>query len=195
MKTDPALLIVDVQKDFCPGGSLAVAGGDKIIANLNIYIDSFSRRRFPIFFTRDWHPQVTRHFKKQGGIWPDHCVQNTEGAKFHTKLNVPQGGIVLSKGMDPESDDYSAFNSEDRNGKKFPQILRDLGIQALYVGGLATDYCIKSTVLDALDAKVAVNVLKDAIKGVDVNPGDSQKAIDEMVAKGATLMTTNGLGF
>jgi len=188
-----ALIIVDVQKDFCPGGALSVQDGDMIIPNLNKYTDIFIQKRLPVFFTRDWHPEDTGHFKRCGGLWPDHCVQNTPGAELHQELRIPKEAKILSKGMDPDQDSYSAFDCLDDKNNNFLNLLRDSEVEALYVGGLATDYCVKSTVLDALKAGFSVNILADAIKGVDLKPGDSQSALDDMVSKGADLTTIDRL--
>lgn len=189
MKFKKALLIVDVQNDFCPGGTLAVPEGDKIIPTLNKYIKIFSERKLPIFASRDWHPKKTNHFKKFGGVWPVHCVQNTKGAQFHPKLKLPQEAIILYKGMDPEEDSYSAFQARDRNGMDFLNLLKYLGVEQLYVGGLATDYCVKSSVIDALKNGFKVRLLMDAIKGVNFKPRDSEEAIKEMVKNGAKKIT------
>jgi len=188
MKLKKALLIVDVQNDFCPGGKLAVPQGDKIVPVLNKYIKIFSQKKLPIFFSRDWHPQKTSHFKKFGGIWPVHCVQNTKGAEFHPKLKIPKEAIIISKGMDPQKDSYSAFDGEDRYGQSLYNILMILGIKELYIGGLATDYCVKATVLEALKRGFKVKLLLDGIKGVDIKPKDSFEAIEEMKQKGAVLV-------
>jgi nicotinamidase/pyrazinamidase len=189
MKLKKALLIVDVQNDFCPGGALAVPEGDKIIPNLNKYIKIFSQKKLPVFASHDWHPKKTRHFKKFGGIWPVHCVQNTKGARFHPRLKLPKETIIISKGQDPQKDAYSAFQAQDANGMDFLALLKYLGIQALYVGGLATDYCVKSSALDATRSGFKVRLLTDAIKGVDLKPGDSEEAIKEMVKNGVKLIT------
>lgn len=189
MKLKKALLIVDVQNDFCPGGTLAVPEGDKIIANLNKYIKIFSQKKLPIFASRDWHPKKTKHFKKFGGLWPAHCVQNTKGAQFHPKLKLPKETIILSKGMNPEEDSYSAFQAEDLNGMSFLNLLKIFGIEELYVGGLATDYCVKSSVIDALKNGFKIKILMDAIRGVDLKKGDSKKAIQEMTENGAKKIT------
>lgn len=185
MKLKKALLVVDAQNDFCPGGALAVPQGNKIIPNINKYIKIFSKNKLPIFVTRDWHPKKTAHFKKFGGVWPVHCIQNTEGAKFHPKLKLPKGAILLFKGMDPEKDSYSAFQAEDIRGMVLPTLLNILGTKEIYIGGLATDYCVKFSSLDALKNGFKVGLLMDAIKGVDLNPGDSQRAIKEMMKNGA----------
>lgn len=185
MKLKKALLIVDVQNDFCPRGSLPVPNGDKIIPNLNKYIEIFSQKKLPIFASRDWHPKKTKHFKKFGGVWPVHCVENSKGAAFHPKLKLPKQTIILSKGMDPEKDSYSAFQAQDANGMESLTLLKYLGIQELYIAGLATDYCVKSSAIDALKNGLKVKLLVDAIKGVNLKPNDSREAIEEMVKNGA----------
>ena len=189
MKTKKALLIIDLQNDFCPGGALAVPEGDKIVSNLNQYIEIFSKNKLAIFASRDWHPKQTSHFKDQGGLWPPHCVQNTKGAFFHPELKLPKETIVLSKGMDPKTDSYSAFQAQDSNGKQFEDILKASGIEELYIGGLATDYCVKSSVLDSLNKGFKVKLMVDAIKGVNIKPDDSKDAIEEMVNNGAVKIT------
>lgn len=189
MKLKRALLVVDVQKDFCPGGALAVPSGDTVIPVLNRYIGFFSKKNLPIFFSRDWHPKVTKHFKKFGGVWPVHCVQNTQGAAFHPKLKIPKPAIILSKGMDPGKDSYSAFQAFDSLGTEFGNLLKMFGISELYVGGLATDYCVKHSVLDGLKAGLKVFLLTDAIRGVNLRPGDDEAAVREMVENGAKKMT------
>ena len=184
MKLKKALLIVDVQNDFCPGGALAVPEGDKIIPNLNKYIKIFWQKKLPIFASRDWHPKKTKHFKKFGGVWPVHCVQNTKGAAFHTKLKLPKEAIILSKGMDPEKDSYSAFGGQDTNGMEFLTLLKYLGVQQIYIAGLATDYCVKFSSLDAIKFGFKVRLLTDAIKGVNLKTNDSLEAIKEMMKQG-----------
>lgn len=189
-----ALLIVDVQNDFCPGGSLAVPGGDEIIPAINRYIRLFQEKRLPVLASRDWHPQETVHFKTCGGAWPVHCLQGSEGARFHPDLKLPDNVIVLSKGMNPERDDeYSDFHAVTENGVPFPEFLKEQGINRLYVSGIATDYCVKATVLDALNHGFNVTLLADALRGVDLNPGDSAKAMEEMVAAGAAVADINSL--
>ena len=180
-----ALLVVDVQNDFCPGGALSVPEGDRIIKNLNRYIKIFSQKKLPVFASRDWHPRKTRHFKKFGGVWPEHCILNTKGAQFHPDLRLPKHTIILSKGMDPEKESYSVFKSFDCNNTPFIDLLKIFGIKELYIGGLATDYCVKYSSVDALKNNFKVRLLVDAIKGVDINPGDSECAIKEMVHYGA----------
>jgi nicotinamidase/pyrazinamidase len=188
MKPGQALLIVDVQNDFCPRGALPVAEGDKIVGTLNRYISRFVNAGLSVIASRDWHPPKTTHFKEFGGLWPAHCVQNTPGAAFHPGLKLPPQAIVVSKGMDPAKDSYSAFQAADGKGRALLEILKEAGVEELWIGGLATDYCVKASVLDALE-HFKVNLLMDAIKGVDVHPGDSQKAVEEMRAAGARKMT------
>ena len=129
MKLKKALLIVDVQNDFCPKGALGVPEGDKVVGVLNKYIKIFSDKKLPIFASRDWHPKKTRHFKKFGGLWPIHCVADTKGAMFHSKLKLPKECIILSKGMDPDKDSYSAFQAVDSNGAIFFNLLKIFGIE------------------------------------------------------------------
>lgn len=195
MESKKALLIVDVQNDFCPGGALAVPEGDKIVPILNKYMMIFSRKKWPIFASRDWHPQETKHFKQFGGLWPEHCIQNTKGAGFHPDLRLPQETIILSKGMDPDKDSYSAFQAVDSKGTKFFELLKISGINELFVGGLATDYCVKSSVLDGLKFGFKVKLLIDSIKGVNIKSKDSEEAIEEMVSCGAEKMTLEKLPF
>ena len=186
---EKSLLIVDLQNDFCPGGSLAVPEGDKIIWALNGYIKIFNRKGLPVFVSRDWHPKKARHFKKFGGVWPEHCIQNTKGAEFHPGLKLPEKTIVISKGMDPDKESYSAFEGVDDKGVPFMDLLKKSGIKELYIGGLATDYCVKNSVLDALKLGFKVKLLIDAIKGVDLNSRDSELAIGEMLKSGAVKMS------
>jgi nicotinamidase/pyrazinamidase len=180
MTIDPtrdALVVVDMQRDFCPGGALGVASGDAIVPVVNQYMAQFGAAGAPVFLTRDWHPPVTRHFQAHGGVWPVHCVQGSPGA------------IVVSKGMDPDHDAYSGFQAEDGTGRPLPAVLTQRGVRRIYVGGLATDYCVRATVLDAVREGYEVVVLKDAIGAVDLQPGDGARALDEIRAAGARLAT------
>lgn len=188
MKTASALLIIDVQNDFCPGGSLPVREGDRVVPVFNRYIELFREWKLPVFASRDWHPAITSHFRDFGGIWPAHCVQGSEGARFHRDLALPEETIVISKGLDPNRDDYSAFQAATESGMTFPAQLEAMAINKLYVGGLATDYCVKESVLDGVRHGLEMILLEDAVRGVDLNPGDSAKAIEEMVRAGAVLM-------
>lgn len=185
MKLKKALLVVDVQNDFCPKGKLAVPEGNKIIPVINKYIKIFSKDKLPIFASRDWHPKQTKHFKEFGGIWPKHCVENSKGAQFHPDLKLPKEAIILSKGMDPDKNSYSAFQAVDSNGTEFFNLLKIFGIIEVYIGGLATDYCVKYSALDALRFDFKVKLLMDAIKGVNIKLNDSKDAIEEMVKAGA----------
>jgi nicotinamidase/pyrazinamidase len=198
MRIDPtrdALVMVDMQRDFCPGGALAVPTGDAIVPVVNRYLERFAAARVPVFLTRDWHPPVTRHFQAHGGIWPPHCVQGTRGAEFHAGLEPPAGAVVVSKGMDPDQDAYSGFQAEDGAGRTLPAALTQRGVRRLYVGGLATDYCVRATVLDAVREGFEVVVLKDAIGAVDLQPGDGARALDEMTVAGARLATLSELSY
>lgn len=185
MKLKRALLIVDLQNDFCRGGALAVPGGEEIVAPLNGYIRIFSKLKLPIFASRDWHPRNTAHFKRFGGTWPVHCVANTQGARFRKDLQLPKEAIILSKGVEMDEDSYSVFQAKDTDGLDFVSLLKMFGVTELYVGGLATDYCVKYSVLDALKNGFKVKLLADAIQGVNLKPADSREAINEMAAKGA----------
>src|SRR5579884_1548790 len=182
---DAALLIVDVQKDFCPGGALPVAHGDQVVTVANAYIDRFLAAGRPVFLSRDWHPQHTRHFNTDGGPWPPHCVQGTPGAEFHPALNVPAGAGIISKGTSPDEDALSAFEGTLADGRRLDEALRSLGVRHLLVGGLATDYCVRATALDALRSGFEVSVLVDASRAVNLQPNDAERAMEEMLAAGA----------
>jgi nicotinamidase/pyrazinamidase len=183
-----ALLAIDVQKDFCPSGALAVPDGDKIVPVLNEYIEICNAQNYPVFASRDWHPASSRHFASAGGQWPAHCVQNTDGASFHPDLILPHTALIISKGQSPESNGYSAFEATGPEGKPFEEMLRQGNVDTLLVGGLATDYCVRVSVLEALKRGFRVWLLVDAIGGVNLHPEDSQRAIDEMVSEGAMKM-------
>lgn len=186
-----ALLIVGVQNDFCPGGSLAVPGGDQVIVPLNSEIKKFLAEGNPIFASRDWRPRKTTHFAEFGGQWPVHCVEGTDGAEFHHALKLPQDVIVVAKGFRENEDAFSAFDGVVAYGKTLLQSLREKGIEEIFVGGLATDYCVKATVLDALKHGFKVNLLIDACRGVNLNEDDSTKALIEMMKAGAMLSITS----
>ncbi|HYM40654.1 MAG TPA: nicotinamidase [Thermoplasmata archaeon] len=193
MPRRPALLVVDVQNDFCPGGALAVPEGDRIVPRVNRLIELFERRDLPVLATRDWHPRVTRHFKEFGGAWPPHCIQGTKGARFHPDLRLPRDAIVLSKGMDPEQDSYSGFQAYNGQGRDLESVIRDLGVDEIFLCGLATDYCVRATALDATRRGLRVRVLEDAIKGVDLKPGDSETATREMRGAGVPFVESRGV--
>jgi nicotinamidase/pyrazinamidase len=174
-----ALLVVDVQRDFCPGGALAVPRGDEVVPVINRLLVLSD---WLTVATRDWHPADHCSFKAQGGIWPPHCVAGTEGAAFHLALNAGQIRRVVSKATTKDAEAYSGFQGTD-----LATFLASRGVRRAFVCGLATDYCVKATALDARRAGLEVVVIEDAIRGVEVRPGDSAKAIDEMNASGIVL--------
>jgi nicotinamidase/pyrazinamidase len=179
-----ALIVVDVQNDFCPGGALAVAHGDEVVAPLNKLIEEFLERGEPVFKSRDWHPAKTKHFASYGGTWPVHCVQNTNGADFHPDLIDDMHIRVISKGLG-DTDCYSAFDETD-----LALQLQRLGVEEVWVGGLATDYCVKSTVLNALKEGFRVKALADAMRPVNLDPRDGAQAIEDMRSAGAEVVGT-----
>jgi nicotinamidase/pyrazinamidase len=183
-----ALIIVDVQNDFCPGGGLAVAEGDKVVPVLNEYARVFAKAGGKLYATRDWHPADHLSFSEQGGIWPVHCVKDTSGAAFHSDLRFPQATTIISKAQKQDQEAYSGFGDTD-----LAQQLRRQGVERLYVGGLATDYCVKSTVLDALKEGFETYFLADGSKGVEVNAGDVAAAEAEMARAGAKSLTLHEL--
>jgi nicotinamidase/pyrazinamidase len=183
-----ALLVVDVQNDFCPGGSLPVRDGDAVVPVLNEWIDRFVAAGRPVVLSRDWHPAVTSHFQAQGGPWPPHCVQGTPGAAFHPELRIPPEALVVSKGMANDEDGYSAFVARDEQGKHLVDLLRELGIEKLVIGGLAADYCVKWSVLEAREAGFGVDVIESGMRAVEVQPGDGDRAIAAMREVGARLI-------
>lgn len=184
-----ALLLVDCQNDFFPGGALPVPGADEIIPVINRYIDIFSGKGALILASRDWHPGKTDHFERYGGDWPVHCVKNTVGAAFNPDLDIPDDAVVVSKGEDPGSDSYSAFFGTGENGTDLRELLERHGVREIFVAGLATDYCVKSTVLHALEKGFQVKLLVDAVRGVNANEEDAEKAIREMETEGAETIT------
>jgi nicotinamidase/pyrazinamidase len=185
----PALLVVDVQNDFCTNGALAVSGSERVIEAMNRHISHATTRNWPVYASRDWHPKQTTHFKPDGP-WPVHCVQDSSGARFHPELQLPPGAIVVTKGDRLDDAGYSAFEGRTPDGTPLVADLERRGITHLYIGGLATDYCVRASALDALAAGLRVTVLEDAVAGVDLMPGDSGRALDEMRGKGAKLAPT-----
>jgi nicotinamidase/pyrazinamidase len=175
-----ALLVVDVQRDFLPGGSLPVAGGERVIAPINRLLDAFAARGLPIFASRDWHPGDHCSFRERGGPWPAHCVAGSPGAAFAAGLRLPAPANVVSKATRADAESYSAFGGTDLG-----QRLRDAGVTRLVVAGLATDYCVLHTVTDALAAGFAVVVVVDAVAAVDVRPGDGDRALARVRELGA----------
>lgn len=193
MERGSALIIEDVQNDFCPGGSLAVSGGDEVVPILNHYSVLFRKQGLPVYASRDWHPENSSHFKRAGGAWPVHCIQGTDGARFHPDLLLAEGTLIISKGMDPAQDGYSSFEAVTEHGVDFQASLQERGVTHLYIGGLATDYCVKNTVLDALRRGFTVTLLIDAVRGVDLAPGDAETAIRHMVEAGAEVACLRGV--
>lgn len=175
-----ALLIVDLQNDFLPGGALAVPRGDLVIAPINALIDLYHGRGLPIYASRDWHPEDHCSFTAQGGPWPPHCVAATEGALFSEALQLPEEAIVISKALTAAEDAYSAFN-----GTGLARSMLADGITRLAVCGLATDYCVLNTALDGVEAGFEVLLVLEATRAVEVKPGDGDRAIARMLAKGA----------
>jgi nicotinamidase/pyrazinamidase len=177
-----ALVVVDVQRDFLPGGALGVTGGDEVIEPLNRCIRWFERSGLPIFATRDWHPRNHCSFHERGGPWPPHCVAGTEGAAFAPRLLLPAGARVISKATEPELDAYSGFQGTTLAGD-----LRALGCVRVFIGGLATDYCVCATAMDAIAAGFAVVVLEDAVRPVELHPGDGARALGRITLAGGIL--------
>lgn len=184
MAEKTAVLIVDVQNDFCPGGALGVPKGDEVIDVLNKMIEQALEDGDEVIFSMDDHPSETEHFKK----WPPHCVSGTEGAKLHPRLIVPEGAIIVKKGQGTIDDGYSAFDGVVAFGVSLEDYLWSRGVGSLVVGGLATDYCVKATVRDGKSKGFRVMVVRDAIRAVDINPGDGEKAIEEMLNIGAVFV-------
>ena len=183
-----ALIAVDVQRDFLPGGALAVARGDEVVAPLNQAARAFELAGRPIFASRDWHPANHCSFKGRGGPWPPHCVAGTPGAGFPGELALPASAIVVSKATTADADSYSAFGGTDLAAQ-----LRLRGVRRVVVGGLATDYCVRYSVSDALRLHYAVTVLTDAIAAVEATPGDGERALAAMRKNGATFATWKDL--
>ena len=188
MANGDALIIVDVQNDFCAGGALAVQGGDEVVPVLNEYINKFAAAGVPIFAMRDWHPEKTRHFNTDGGTWPPHCVRGTAGADFHPHLKLTKNAVVVSKGTAADDDSYSGFDAVNADGVRLNELLRQGGVERIFVGGLATDYCVKHTVIDGLKNGFKVVLLMDAIRGVNLHPQDSADAIKAMLQSGASTL-------
>lgn len=188
LQVGDALIIVDVQNDFLPGGALAVKNGNEVVPALNTYIDLFLTKGLPIIATRDWHPVNHCSFQAQGGPWPPHCLANSIGAQFPAGLQLPPDTTIISKAADPEKDAYSGFE-----GTELEAVLRSLGVRRVFIGGLATDYCVLNTVKDALNNRYLTYVLRDAIRAVNVQPDDGENAEQQMTAKGAVMITTRNI--
>jgi nicotinamidase/pyrazinamidase len=180
LRPSDALVVVDVQNDFLPGGSLAVPAGDEVVPVLNRYIADFVRAGLPVLATRDWHPPDHCSFRTQGGPWPPHCVAGTAGARFAPGLRLPPSAVTVSKDTRPDENTYSGFQGGDLD-----QRLREAGVHRVFVGGLATDYCVLHTVKDALERGYDAILLTDAIRAVDLRSDDGRKAEEEMIRLGA----------
>lgn len=184
IRNHDALLVVDVQRDFLPGGALGVPDGDAVVPVLNRYLALARRKKLPVYASRDWHPKNHCSFRPQGGPWPEHCVAETPGAAFAPNLELPADAIVIDKATRADADAYSAFSGTSLAGS-----LRSRGVTRLLAGGLATDYCVLNTVRDALKEGFDVLLLEDAIRAVNVNPGDGGRAEGEMRQAGAVPVT------
>ena len=190
-----AVLVIDVQRDFCSGGALAVTAGDAVVPVLNDVLRGAADRRMPVYASRDWHPAASRHFVTGGGVWPVHCVADSDGARFHPDLRLPIDTAVVSKGVDADEDGFSAFDGRLQDGITLEESLLAAGVARLLVGGLATDYCVRHTVLEALRKGWPVTMLTDAVSAVDLQPGDGARALEEMRAAGAALRASAELGW
>ena len=184
---DAALILVDIQNDFCPGGALAVREGDQIVPAINRLIPGFPL----VISTQDWHPANHISFKARGGPWPPHCVQGSRGAELHPGLETESIAHYFRKASLPDKDDYSEFAGKDDRGRTLDQVLRSHGVKKLYVVGLATDYCVLETVLDGLRLGYEVYAVTDAMRAVNVNPEDGELALRKMSDSGAKLITSD----
>lgn len=180
LQAGDALVVTDIQLDFLPGGALGVPRGDEVIPVFNRYIAAFQARGLPVFATRDWHPENHSSFHEQGGIWPPHCVANSEGARFSPELKLPEDVEIVSKATEVAKEAYSTFE-----GTGLAERLRELGVRRVFIGGLATDYCVVNSVRDAVAEGFDVFFLEDASRAINLNPGDERAAIDEMRSLGA----------
>ncbi len=183
-----ALVVVDVQNDFLPGGALGVPDGDAVVPVCNLYLARFVTLGLPVFATRDWHPAEHCSFAARGGPWPPHCVQGTHGAEYAAGLELPESARRIPKATSADADSYSAFG-----GTGLAAELRAAGVERLFIGGLATDYCVLNTVLDARREGFAVCLLLDAVRAVEATPGDGDAAIARMLAAGALPVTLESL--
>ncbi len=178
-----ALIVVDMQNDFMPGGALGIDGADRIVERINDYVRLFEKLSQPVYFTRDWHPKNHISFKENGGVWPRHCVQKSEGAKFHKDLYIPSDNrFVISKGTFEDFDAYSAFQ-----GTELKSLLGERAIRRVFICGVATDYCVKHTLLGAINLGFETSFLYDAVKGVELHEGDCAAAVQEMLEAGTLL--------
>lgn len=189
-----ALLIVDVQNDFCPGGALAVPDGDAVVPVMNRLAARAGALGQPVYASRDWHPADSLHFAPQGGPWPVHCVAGTDGARLHPDLLLPGSAMIVSKGTTRDAHGYSAFEGTLAGRGSLEDDLRARGVTRVIVGGLATDYCVRASVLDARRLGFDVTVVKDGVRGVNLRAGDDERACDEMRAAGADVVNAAEIG-
>lgn len=180
LTTHDALLVADIQNDFLPGGALGIRGGDDIVPVLLTYIDRFHSKGLPIFLTRDWHPPNHCSFRSQGGPWPPHCIAGSPGSLPPREFETPLSAVIIYKAIDADREAYSAFQDT-----ALGRHLKAIGVQRLFIGGLATDYCVLNTVKDARAAGYEVRLLMDGIKAVNLQPDDGPKAEQEMIRLGA----------
>jgi len=183
-----ALIIVDMQRDFMPGGALPVPEADTIVPIINRYIQIFESRGATVVATRDWHPVNHISFTTRGGPWPPHCIQGTSGAEFHPDLALPESTVIVSKATDPDKEAYSGFDGTNLNN-----ILRERGVNRIFVCGVATNYCVKATAIDGIKLGYTVIVLLDAVKGIDIPPGSVDMALNEMLDAGIILATQHDI--
>jgi len=183
VRPSDALVVVDMQVDFMPGGALPVPGGDEVVGRVNEYVELFTKAGATVVFTRDWHPPNHISFKTRGGPWPPHCIQGTPGASFHPKLRVPTDALIVSKATDPDREAYSGFEGTELDAE-----LRKRGVRRVFVCGVATDYCVRATALDAAKLGYQVFLLVDAVRGVNMPPNSVQRATDEMLNAGVVLV-------
>lgn len=169
--SNDALLVVDIQNDFLPGGSLGVPQGDQVIPPIKELISAAQKGHATIIASRDWHPANHMSFQEQGGPWPPHCVQNTPGAKFHESLHYPKDTIIVSKATNPDIDAYSAFHAETENGIPLPKILEERNVKRVIICGLCLDYCVKASSLDLIKAGYETVVVLNATKAIDEEDG------------------------
>lgn len=192
-----ALVVVDLQNDFCPGGALAVPDGDAIVPLVQKLADEFASRSYPLAFTRDAHPPNHISFAARGGPWPPHCIPGTRGYALHPDLKVPSPAVTVLKGYDPDHDAYSGFDGVLATPQGTPgtvtlhEWLQAYGVTTVYVAGLATDYCVHATARDALRLGYSTVVVTNAVRGVNLNPEDSANALADLVRQGAQLATVD----
>lgn len=186
--------MVDVQNDFCPGGALAVREGDMVVPIVNALAALVTRAGGPVFASRDWHPEASRHFAVHGGPWPRHCLQQSAGAQFHPALRLPPGTTVVTKGDSLDDEGYDAFEGRTSDGRGLADALRAAGVRRVLVAGLATDYCVRASALGAVAAGFETVLIEDGVRPVDVSAGDGARAIAEMRAAGVKVTPSSAFG-